>query len=87
MGQFVGGDRGHGRGLPRARLPGRLAAMCSLYNETNGVAIPPTPAIGGIGLIPDIAEMATHRAEAGGDALILIGREGAISASRSIWSW
>jgi len=53
-----------------------VSGNVSLYNETNGVAIPPTPAIGGIGLIPDIAEMATIALKQDGDALILIGAEG-----------
>ena len=40
-----------------------VSGNVSLYNETNGVAIPPTPAIGGVGLVPDLARTATHRAE------------------------
>ncbi|MDX2266283.1 MAG: phosphoribosylformylglycinamidine synthase subunit PurL [Hyphomicrobiales bacterium] len=36
-----------------------VSGNVSLYNETNGVAIPPTPAIGGVGLIPDIGRIAT----------------------------
>ena len=48
----------------------------SLYNETNGIAIPPTPAIGGIGLIPDVAKMATIALKEDGGVLILIGPEG-----------
>jgi phosphoribosylformylglycinamidine synthase subunit PurL len=47
----------------------------SLYNETNGVAIPPTPSIGGIGLIPDIATMATIALKRPGDVLMLLGAE------------
>ena len=53
-----------------------MSGNVSLYNETNGVAIPPTPAIGGIGLIPDIADMATMALKQDGDVLILIGPEG-----------
>ena len=30
-----------------------VSGNVSLYNETHGIAIPPTPAIGGVGLIPD----------------------------------
>ena len=45
----------------------------SLYNETNGVAIPPTPAVGGVGLIPDLEYMATLTGAKEGDTLILIG--------------
>ena len=49
-----------------------VSGNVSLYNETNGVAIPPTPAIGGVGLVPDLAHMADTRPQgrgqsAGGD--------------------
>ncbi len=53
-----------------------MSGNVSLYNETNGIAIPPTPAIGGIGLIPDVAKMATLALKEDGDALILVGPEG-----------
>ncbi len=36
-----------------------VSGNVSLYNETNGVAIPPTPAIGGVGLIRDLSRIAT----------------------------
>ena len=58
-----GPDRGrhrrHRRGLPRAGLPGRIGGNFSLYNETNGEGILPTPTIGGVGLIDDFTEAAT----------------------------
>jgi phosphoribosylformylglycinamidine synthase subunit PurL len=47
----------------------------SLYNETNGVAIPPTPAIGGVGLVPDLALMTSIALKAEGNLLVVIGRE------------
>jgi phosphoribosylformylglycinamidine synthase subunit PurL len=50
-----------------------VSGNVSLYNETNGVAIPPTPAIGGIGLLPDIGQMATIALKQESDALILLG--------------
>jgi phosphoribosylformylglycinamidine synthase len=52
-----------------------VSGNVSLYNETNGVAIPPTPAIGGIGLIPDVATMATIALKREGDVLMLLGAE------------
>jgi phosphoribosylformylglycinamidine synthase len=52
-----------------------VSGNVSLYNETNGVAIPPTPAIGGIGLIPDIAIMSTIALKREGDQLMLLGAE------------
>ncbi|MGB6390076.1 MAG: AIR synthase-related protein, partial [Methyloceanibacter sp.] len=41
----------------------------------NGVGIPPTPAVGGIGLIPDIARMATASLKQDGHVLVLLGAE------------
>ena len=60
------GDRGHSA-RPAARSPSRSSpGNVSLYNETNGQAILPTPAIGGVGLLPDLSVMATHRLQGGG---------------------
>jgi phosphoribosylformylglycinamidine synthase len=53
-----------------------VSGNVSLYNETNGVAIPPTPAVGGVGLIPDIAKIARAKLALEDDVLILVGREG-----------
>ena len=50
-----------------------MSGNVSLYNETNGEAIPPTPAIGGVGLLPDIGTMATLRFKAEGEAILLAG--------------
>ena len=64
MGEFVGAVKGMAEACTALAFP-VVSGNVSLYNETNGIAIPPTPAIGGIGLIPDVAKMATHRAEGG----------------------
>ena len=58
MGEFVEAVKGMADACTALSFP-VVSGNVSLYNETNGVAIPPTPAIGGIGLIPDIAKMAT----------------------------
>ena len=50
-----------------------IGGNCSLYNETNGEGIFPTPAIGGVGLFKDVARMATIGFKRQGDAIILIG--------------
>jgi phosphoribosylformylglycinamidine synthase len=50
-----------------------ISGNCSLYNETNGEAILPTPAIGGVGLIADVQRVATPALKREGDALIVIG--------------
>jgi phosphoribosylformylglycinamidine (FGAM) synthase-like enzyme len=52
-----------------------VSGNVSLYNETNGVAIPPTPAIGGVGVIPDLARVADIALKSEGNLLVLIGRE------------
>ncbi|MGB8735599.1 MAG: phosphoribosylformylglycinamidine synthase subunit PurL [Rhodomicrobium sp.] len=52
-----------------------VSGNVSLYNETHGIAIPPTPAIGGVGLIPDCAKVATLGFKTGDEVVILIGAE------------
>jgi phosphoribosylformylglycinamidine synthase subunit PurL len=74
MGEFVGAVEGMAEACTALAFP-VVSGNVSLYNETNGVAIPPTPAIGGIGLIPDIAEMATIGLKREGDVLMLLGAE------------
>jgi phosphoribosylformylglycinamidine synthase len=74
MGQFVGSVAGMREACEALKYP-VVSGNVSLYNETNGKSIPPTPAIGGVGLVPDIARMATLHLDRAGDLLILIGRE------------
>jgi phosphoribosylformylglycinamidine synthase subunit PurL len=74
MGQFVGSVQGMGEACRALDYP-VVSGNVSLYNETNGVGIPPTPAIGGVGLIPDWSKSATIALKSAGDLLILIGRE------------
>ena len=62
MGEFVGAVEGMAEACAALDFP-VVSGNVSLYNETNGVAIPPTPAIGGVGLIADIADMARYRPE------------------------
>jgi phosphoribosylformylglycinamidine synthase len=50
-----------------------VSGNVSLYNETDGVGIPPTPVVGGIGLIDDVSKIATLRGAQAGDVLVLIG--------------
>ena len=50
-----------------------VSGNVSLYNETDGKAIPPTPVVGGVGLIEDVSKVATLKGAQPGDALILIG--------------
>jgi phosphoribosylformylglycinamidine synthase II len=53
-----------------------IGGNCSLYNETNGEGILPTPAIGAVGLMADVNRMATVAFKREGDVLMLIGDTG-----------
>ncbi|HTT99031.1 MAG TPA: phosphoribosylformylglycinamidine synthase subunit PurL [Rhizomicrobium sp.] len=72
MGQIVGAVDGIGEACRALDFP-VIGGNCSLYNETNGEGILPTPAIGGVGLMADVSRMATVALKRDGDALMLIG--------------
>jgi phosphoribosylformylglycinamidine synthase len=74
MGEFASAVEGMAEACTALGFP-VVSGNVSLYNETNGAAIPPTPAIGGIGLIPDIASMASIALKREGDVLMLLGEE------------
>ena len=74
MGEFAAAVEGIAEACAALAFP-VVSGNVSLYNETNGVAIPPTPAIGGIGLIPNIDAMATIALKRSGDILMLLGAE------------
>jgi len=71
MGQLVGCIQGIGEACRALAFP-IVSGNVSLYNETDGTGILPTPTIGGVGLIDDLAQMLTIRPRPG-DALILLG--------------
>src|SRR5215470_8557108 len=72
MGQFVGCIRGISQACRALDFP-VVSGNVSLYNETNGRAIPPTPTIGGVGLLADFTCSATLAFKAAGEAILLIG--------------
>ncbi|KAB0269186.1 phosphoribosylformylglycinamidine synthase subunit PurL [Microvirga brassicacearum] len=72
MGQFVGCLRGIGEACRVLDFP-VVSGNVSLYNETNGQGILPTPAIGGVGVLDDVTVHASVAFKRDGDALILIG--------------
>ena len=74
MGQFVGSVEGMGEACRALGYP-VVSGNVSLYNETNGKGIPPTPAIGGVGLVPDWTKTADIKLKYDGHLLILIGHE------------
>jgi phosphoribosylformylglycinamidine synthase II len=72
MGELVEALEGMGEACRALSFP-IVSGNVSLYNETNGVGIPPTPAIGGIGLIPDVGAVARTGFAWAGDAVIAVG--------------
>ena len=72
MGQFVGCVRGIAEACRALDFP-VVSGNVSLYNETNGRAILPTPTIGGVGLLGDFAKSMTLAFKAEGEAILLVG--------------
>ena len=72
MGQFVGCIEGMREACLALDFP-VVSGNVSLYNETNGQAILPTPTIGAIGLIQDYAKAVGIGLAAEGLSLVLIG--------------
>ncbi|MDP3747218.1 MAG: phosphoribosylformylglycinamidine synthase subunit PurL [Phenylobacterium sp.] len=59
-----------------------VSGNVSLYNETNGAAIPPTPTVGAVGLLKDSSLRADFSGMKAGDALVLVGEtRGELGAS------
>ncbi|MXN63758.1 phosphoribosylformylglycinamidine synthase subunit PurL [Stappia sp. GBMRC 2046] len=75
MGQFVGAIKGIGEACSALGMP-IVSGNVSLYNETHGEAILPTPAIGGVGLLPDVTYRAKAAFDAVGDVILMLGGEG-----------
>src|SRR5690606_12064635 len=72
MGELVDAIRGIGEACTALAYP-VVSGNVSLYNETNGTAIPPTPTIGAVGLIEDINATATIAFKNEGEAIVLLG--------------
>jgi phosphoribosylformylglycinamidine synthase len=72
MGQFIGCVRGIGEACRALDFP-VVSGNVSLYNETNGRAILPTPTIGGVGLLDDFSKSMTLAFKAEGEAILSIG--------------
>ncbi len=81
MGEFVGAIEGMREACLALDYP-VVSGNVSLYNETSGSAILPTPVIGGVGLIADVRRAVDLALKRDGDALILIGEtKGHLGAS------
>ena len=81
MGQIVQAIEGMAEACRVLDFP-VVSGNVSLYNETNGQAIPPTPTVGAVGLIADYGKRADFSSLKAGDALVLIGEtRGELGAS------
>ncbi|MDO9488540.1 MAG: AIR synthase-related protein, partial [Sphingomonadaceae bacterium] len=72
MGQFAAAIRGMAAACEALDFP-VVSGNVSLYNETNGTGILPTPAIGGVGLIQDYDQRVGSGFGGAGEAIVLIG--------------
>src|SRR5205814_7394653 len=72
MGQFVGRVRGISEACKALDFP-VVSGNVSLYNETSGRGILPTPTIGGVGLLDDFTKSATLAFKGAGETIILVG--------------
>ncbi|AUW59927.1 phosphoribosylformylglycinamidine synthase subunit PurL [Sphingobium sp. SCG-1] len=87
MGQIVGCLDGMGDACRALDFP-IVSGNVSLYNESKatggGSAILPTPAIGGVGVLDDIDNMATVAFKASGEAIFVIGKNNG-HLGQSLW--
>jgi phosphoribosylformylglycinamidine synthase subunit PurL len=72
MGQLVGCIRGIAAACKALAFP-VVSGNVSLYNETNGRAILPTPTIGGVGLLDDFTKSASIAFKGEGEPVLLVG--------------
>jgi phosphoribosylformylglycinamidine synthase II len=72
MGQIVGAIEGMAEACRTLNFP-VVSGNVSLYNETNGVAIPPTPTVGAVGILPDYDRRAGFGGVKAGDRILLVG--------------
>ncbi len=72
MGQFVGCLKGISEACVALDFP-IVSGNVSLYNETQGRGILPTPTIGGVGVVDDVAKSATLAFKDAGEPIILVG--------------
>jgi phosphoribosylformylglycinamidine synthase subunit PurL len=72
MGQLIACIEGIGEACRALDFP-VVSGNVSLYNESSGSAIAPTPAIGGVGLIEDVTRTATLPFKRRGETILLIG--------------
>jgi phosphoribosylformylglycinamidine synthase len=74
MGQFVGCIKGIAEAVKALDMP-IVSGNVSLYNETDGTGILPTPTIGAVGLLSSLTDIIKNTPN-DGDSLVLIGDTG-----------
>jgi phosphoribosylformylglycinamidine synthase len=74
MGQFRDCVRGMAEACRRLGVP-VVSGNVSLYNETEGRSIHPTPTVAMVGVIPDLGDVATSHFRRAGDRVVLLGRD------------
>jgi phosphoribosylformylglycinamidine synthase len=84
MGQFVGAIKGIGEACRALDFP-IVSGNVSLYNETDGQAILPTPTIGGVGLIAGPEELIAGLPREGDVALVIGETRGHLGQSALLW--
>jgi len=84
MGQLVGAIRGIGEACLALDMP-IVSGNVSLYNETDGKPILPTPTIGAVGLLEHLSDAIGTRPEAGDIALVIGVTQGHLGCSALLW--
>ncbi len=74
MGEFYEACRGLGEAAKEMELP-FMSGNVSFYNESKETAVPPTPAIMGIGIVEDIQKCVTSDLKQEGNCIYLVGKE------------
>ncbi len=70
MGQFVGAIKGIGAAVAALEMP-IVSGNVSLYNETDGKGILPTPTIGAVGILYSLDEVIAGKPQPGDVALVI----------------
>jgi phosphoribosylformylglycinamidine synthase len=73
MGQIVRAIKGINEACIALDYP-VVSGNVSLYNETDGKAIQPTPAIGGVGLLKDLTKRVDTKFKNIGDVVLMVGK-------------
>ena len=80
MGQLVGAIKGIGEACRALDFP-IVSGNVSLYNETDGTGIMPTPTIGGVGLLQDLSDLIAGLPGEGDIALVIGETKGHLAQS------